>query len=99
MGPWTETEVKALLVEYINLLRNELQGVTLSKTAANARVVKQTGRKKAAVEFKFANVSAVLKDLGFPYVEGYKPRSNYQASMKPLVRDAASAAGIKRLDH
>ena len=99
MAPWTESEVKALLVEYLNLLRNELAGIPLSKTAANARVVEMTGRSKGSVEYKFANVSAVLKELGYPYVQGYKPRSNFQASMKPLVRTAVVASGIQRVAH
>ncbi len=45
------------------------------------------GRSDQSIEYKHANISAVLLDLGYPYVEGYKPRSNYQH----LLYDAVAA--------
>ena len=36
------------------------------------------GRSEGSIEFKHQNVSGVLVELGLPYIEGYKPRSNYQ---------------------
>jgi hypothetical protein len=49
------------------------------------------GRSAGAIEFKHANISAVLIELGFPYIDGYKPRANYQE----LLRDEV----VARLDH
>src|SRR6185369_12997206 len=37
------------------------------------------GRSDGSIEFKHANISAVLTGLGLPYIEGYKPRGNYQS--------------------
>jgi hypothetical protein len=46
-------------------------------------------------EFKHANISAVLIELGFPYIDGYKPRANYQQLLKDEV--AAQLAHDTRL--
>lgn len=44
-------------------------------------------RSEQAIEFKHANISAVLIELGLPYISGYKPRGNYQQ----LLRDEIEA--------
>jgi hypothetical protein len=36
-------------------------------------------RSDGSIEFKHQNISAVLVHLNYPYIEGYKPRGNYQA--------------------
>ena len=33
------------------------------------------------MEFKHCNISAVMLEIGFPYLRGYKPRSNFQRSL------------------
>jgi predicted restriction endonuclease len=38
----------------------------------------QTGRSKKSVEFKFCNISALLREMGHPFIQGYKPLSNTQ---------------------
>ena len=36
------------------------------------------GRTHRSVEFKHQNISAVLDELGMPWIPGYKPKRNYQ---------------------
>lgn len=67
------------------MLRAELAGQPYVKAAANREVQAATGRSRGAVEFKFANISAVLRDIGLPYVLGYQPRGNYQAALRAVV--------------
>jgi hypothetical protein len=43
------------------------------------------GRSDPSIEYKHANISAVLTGLGRPYVEGYKPRGNYQSLLAQEV--------------
>ena len=38
-----------------------------------------TGRTASAIEYKHQNISAALIGLGLPYIDGYKPASNFQA--------------------
>ena len=42
-------------------------------------------RSEGSIEFKHANISAVLVDLGLPYIDGYKPRFNYQDLLREVV--------------
>src|SRR5947208_11571811 len=46
---------------------------------------KLQGRSDGSIEFKHQNVSGVLVELGLPYIEGYKPRSNYQGILAAEV--------------
>jgi hypothetical protein len=43
------------------------------------------GRSDGSVEFKHQNISGVLVVLGLSYVEGYKPRGNYQGLLATEV--------------
>lgn len=84
-GGWADQELHILISEYQKMLAAELNGKAYIKRRHNENVVKQTGRTRASVEFKFCNLSAVLDDLDITYVEGYKPRSNYQKRLFELT--------------
>ncbi len=85
MAGWTNEELEIVCDAYFYMLDCERSGTTYVKRRVNAEVQAATGRTAAAVEFKFANFSAVLNELGLEYVEGYKPRSHYQAAMREVV--------------
>ena len=78
---WNEEEVALTVVDYLRMLTYELSGQKYSKTAHRKALLRHLpGRSPQAVEFKHANISAVMLELGFPYLRGYKPRSNFQRS-------------------
>jgi hypothetical protein len=83
---WSRTEVEAIVMDYLSMLTSELAGTPYSK-AAHRRILKPLlcARSDQSVEYKHANVSAALLDAGFPYINGYKPRSNYQALLAEIV--------------
>jgi len=69
-------------------LLGELRGEQYSKTAHRRTLAKLLDdRSDGSVEFKHANISAVLIEFGYPYIAGYKPRWNYQQ----LLADAVGA--------
>lgn len=82
---WSRSEVEATVAEYFAMLRKEIGGIPYTKTLHNQNVQKLTGRSKGAVEFKFANISAVLVNHDQRYVRGYLPRQNYQGSLETAV--------------
>ncbi len=43
------------------------------------------GRSHRSVEFKHQNISAVLDELGLPWIPGYRPKNNYQRSIFPAI--------------
>lgn len=68
------------------MLEKELLGKPLNKTEHRRSLApKLAGRSDGSIEFKHANISAVLTGLGLPYVEGYKPRGNYQSLLAEEV--------------
>jgi hypothetical protein len=85
---WSREEVEATVADYFAMLASELSGVTYNKTAHRRSLLKLlAGRTAQSVEFKHANISAILIDIGFPYISGYKPRSNYQGLLYEVVSD------------
>jgi hypothetical protein len=82
---WTTDEVAVLLGDYFLMLADELAGRPYSKAEHNRGVVAMIGRSKGSVEFKHQNVSAVLDEIGVPWIQGYKPRAHYQDSLADAV--------------
>jgi Domain of unknown function (DUF3883) len=82
---WSRDEVEATVGDYFNMLRKELAGLQYSKAAHNDRLRRIVRRSRGSVEFKHANISAVLTLHGYPYIDGYKPRSNFQLLLEQVV--------------
>lgn len=74
------------MADYFAMLGHELRGEPYNKREHNRRLQGQLNARSAgAIEFKHANISAILIELGYPYIDGYKPRSNYQDLLKDEV--------------
>ncbi|MGC4073297.1 MAG: DUF3883 domain-containing protein [Nibricoccus sp.] len=83
---WSVEEVRAVVVDYMAMLKLELAGQPYSKTDyRRALLPKLDGRTEGAIELKHQNISAVLQDLGHFWISGYKPRGNYQAILADEV--------------
>lgn len=85
---WARDEIEVAVESYMRMLRAEKAGLPYVKVQENLLVVQATGRSRGAVEFKYANISAVLDELGLPYVVGYKPRTNVQSGLRTAVVSA-----------
>lgn len=85
---WSRIEVVAIVDDYLSMLTSELAGTPFSK-AAHRRALQPllSNRSVQSVEYKHGNISAALLDAGLPYINGYKPRSNYQALLAEVVAD------------
>lgn len=83
---WSEGEVRLVVADYFDMLEAELLGKKYKKSEHRKALTPQlSGRSDGSVEFKHQNVSGVLVELGLPYIEGYKPRSNYQSILATEV--------------
>lgn len=88
MADWSRLEVEAVVDDYLSMLASELAGTPYNKAAhRRALQAKLNGRSEPSIEFKHANISAVLLEAGFPYISGYKPRSNYQALLAEVIAE------------
>jgi hypothetical protein len=85
---WSRDEVEALVADYLHMLTLDLSGQSYNKSANRlALLSKLRGRSEGSIERKHQNVSAVLIELGCPYIPGYKPLSNYQGLLFEVVAD------------
>ena len=60
------------------MLAADLAGAPYIKSRHSAALMAQIGRTHRSVEFKHQNISAVLDELGLPWIPGYMPKRNYQ---------------------
>lgn len=83
---WSQMEVEACVADYLRMLTLELSGQAYSKTEyRRALLPKLDGRSDSSVEQKHRNTSAAMIELGYPYISGYKPLSNYQKLLREVV--------------
>lgn len=83
---WSTNEVSLIVADYFDMLEAELLDRSYKKSEHRKALVPQlAGRSEGSVEFKHQNISAVLVEHGLPYIEGYKPRGNYQSLLASEV--------------
>ena len=85
---WSRVEVEAIVADYLQMLTLELAGQSYNKTTHRENLKQELqDRSDSSIEFKHANISAAMLDLGFPPIRGYKPRSNYQALIATVAAE------------
>ncbi len=85
---WSNIEVQLIIADYFNMLSAELRGENYSKAEHRRAIMSLLyNRSEGSVEFKHQNISAVLIELGQPYIKGYLPRFNYQQMLKDAIID------------
>jgi hypothetical protein len=75
---WQDDELDAIVADYFDMLADDLSGRPYIKSRHSAALMAQIGRTHRSVEFKHQNISAVLDELGMPWISGYRPKRNYQ---------------------
>lgn len=75
---WLNDELDAIVADYFSMLTAELSGQPYVKSKHSAALMARIGRSHRSVEFKHQNISAVLDELGMPWIPGYKPKQNFQ---------------------
>lgn len=83
---WSRSEVELCVADYLHMLTLELNGQRFNKKEHATRLAERLDdRTRASVEFKYCNISAVMTDLGYPPVSGYKPRPHLQRILFEVV--------------
>lgn len=63
------------------MLMDELAGRPYNKAEHRRALMKLIDRNEGSIEFKHQNISAVLMALGEPWINGYKPKANFQNAL------------------
>ena len=89
---WQEDELDAIVADYFAMLAADLSGQPYVKARHSAALMAQIGRTHRSVEFKHQNISAVLDELGMPWITGYKPKRNYQNAIFDAIDEQRAKA-------
>lgn len=83
---WSVHEVRQAIEDYVLMLTEEMHGRTYNKTEHRRALCRRlVNRTDASVERKHQNISAVLIEMGLPYIDGYKPLCNYQHLLREEI--------------
>lgn len=83
---WSNAEVEIIIADYFSMLQKEFQRKPYIKAEHRKALLQLLkNRSKGSIEFKHQNISAVLINLGLPYIKGYLPRFNYQGVLESKV--------------
>lgn len=83
---WSESEIAAIVEDYFEMLAFEQEGRRYNKTDHRLALMDTVDRTEGSIERKHMNISAVLAVLGLPYIDGYKPYSNFQQALFEAVQ-------------
>ena len=96
--PWTESEVRACIKAYFDMLSAQDAGrKRKKKDVYRALVCVHPARTEKAWEAKCQNISAVLYEENQPYLDGLAPRFNYQSLLRALVLEYLKRRGHSTL--
>src|SRR5258707_6559444 len=85
---WSDIEVEIVVADYFAMLKDEITGIPYNKAEHRKGIMPLLkNRSEGSVEFKHQNISAVLAKFGIPWIQGYKPRWNYQHVLETIVAD------------
>ncbi len=85
---WSQLEVVAIVADYFAMYQAELRQEPYNKTEHRRQIAPLlNNRSDGSIERKHQNISAILIDLGMPYIAGYKPLRNYQTLLRDVVEE------------
>lgn len=85
---WSKIEVALIVADYFDMLIKELTRIPYRKADHRRQILPLLNkRSEGSIEFKHQNISAILINLGKPYITGYLPRYNYQNLLEDEVID------------
>jgi hypothetical protein len=83
---WTDEENDLIVADYFAMLADDISGRPYKKAEhRRALLPLLNDRSEGSVEFKYQNISAVLKGLGEDWIPGYKPAFNFQMTLVDAV--------------
>ncbi len=80
-APWSSQEISLTVAAYFDMLQMEQRDEIYVKLYKNRELQGNIGRTRQAIEYKHRNISAILQNLALPWIQGYKPGTNYQKAL------------------
>lgn len=95
---WTDAELDASVRVYLDMLRMDLEGTLFRKSHLIRALLdaELSGRSKGAIEYRMQNISALVFEMGIPFVRGYPPAMQVGTSVKERIGPMLIAHGVQR---
>ena len=99
MEGWSDEELAGAVDAYQVMLQSEAIRRPYNKRQIYRELSNRFGRTDKAFEYRMQNISAVLSELGKPWVSGLKPAGNVGENVKQRIVEllARPASGVVRL--
>jgi hypothetical protein len=95
---WSDLENDLIVADYFEMLSLDQAGIAFNKAERNRNLVSRLqDRNRGSVEFKHANISAVMRTLGQDILTGYQPRFNFQMPLVDAVIRHLNGLGEKQI--
>jgi hypothetical protein len=89
---WSPREIEAAVADYFDMLQKELRGEPFVKAHhVQALATKLNGRTRQSIEMRHQNISAALRRIGWPWIDGYKPLDHSAMLVLPYVERCLAA--------
>jgi hypothetical protein len=90
---WSLEEVELVVADYLEMFGAWCAGQGINKAQRRKNLQTKLGdRTDSSVDRKRSNISAILDELGFHYLPGFKPLHNYQQLLKSVVVQRIASA-------
>lgn len=95
---WTDDELDASVRSYLDMLRMDLEGVSFNKAAMIRELCAGPlrARTDSAAQWRMQNISALVFEMGIPFVRGFPPAMQVGTSMKERIRPLLFTHGVLR---
>lgn len=88
MEDWSKEEVRLIVDDYFKMLLLELDRRAYNKSSHRNRIsALLKNRSDGSIEYKHQNISAILIEMGLPFIKGYKPRDRFQQLLAKEVEN------------
>ena len=93
---WSFEEIEAIVVDHFARLADDIAERPYIKAERNPALLSRIARNKGSIELKHQNMSAILLGFGQPWIAGYRPAENFQASLTQVGRSWRGCNGSDR---
>ena len=84
--PWTDIELKQAIKAYFKMLKYEKDKTPYVKAEINRELQMQVpNRTSKSIEYRWQNISSVLNDNKFAFIDGFKPANNVGSNVKERI--------------
>ncbi|WP_198670257.1 HNH endonuclease [Dyella sp. C9] len=96
MDDWSDSELTIAVITYREMQDEIAAGHAPNKRSTYRKLAASTGRSAKSIEYRMQNISAVLNDLGQPWIPGLKPAANVGSNVSDRIKSTLADIARQR---